>query len=158
MVLGVLTQPRSRKEFASRRKRSLEKEGRQLFVYTSILGVGIDMLFYLRYFCFTLDFLSYCFITAFCSFFYIKNLWIKVLLLKEPITFSSFQRKSKISPDLLQVISEFVHHFLLKRKSKGLFSESIQILFKIRWLKQYIFLIYGSLISALRFKDNVNLQ
>ena len=36
-VLGILTQPGSRKQFASRRKRSLEKGGMWLSVYTFIL-------------------------------------------------------------------------------------------------------------------------
>ena len=39
MVSGILTQPSSRKQFASRRKRSLEKVGRQLSAYTSILQI-----------------------------------------------------------------------------------------------------------------------
>ena len=39
IVSGSLTQPSNRKQFSSRRKSSLEKGGRQLSVYTSILQI-----------------------------------------------------------------------------------------------------------------------
>ena len=39
ILSGILTQLSSRKQFASRRKRSLEKGGRSLSVYTSILQI-----------------------------------------------------------------------------------------------------------------------
>ena len=39
IVMGILRQPSSRKQFVSRRKRTLEKGGRQLSVYTSMLQI-----------------------------------------------------------------------------------------------------------------------